>query len=116
MSGEYQSSGRMRAGSRELDDEAVETIARQVEHVAGMGPRSCDPRALAVALGYQTAWAPELPNGVTSMVVGKTIYYANSESRFELSRRIALPLAHLILEAWGYDLAATDRLSVRLTG
>jgi hypothetical protein len=115
MSGEHQSTGRIRAAcAAELDDKAIEEIASQAMLVAGLGAGPCEPRALAVALGYKTAWSPRLPNDVTSMVVGRTIYYANHPSDAEMSRRVALPLAHLILEAWGYDLGATTRLSLKL--
>src|SRR5688572_23629524 len=115
MSGEYQSSGRMRAAS-DLTDDEVDAIARQAVAVAGLGEEVSDPRAVAVSLGYRTIWTPALPNGAVSMVVGKSIYYANCEDDLELARRVALPLAHLILEAWGYDLAATERLSSLLAG
>jgi hypothetical protein len=116
MSGEFQSTGRMRAAARELDDDELDQIVRQAAAVGGLVCARGDPRALAVALGYRTMWAPRLPNDATSIVIDRTIYYANCADDAELCRRIALPLAHLILEAWGYDLGATDRLSERIAG
>ncbi len=114
MSGEYISTGRLRVAAHDLDDEEIDQLARQVVAVAGLEQSISDPRALAVALGYRTVWAPSLPNGQPSMVIGKTIYYANHPDDSALSRRVALPLAHLILEAWGYDSRATARLSLKL--
>jgi hypothetical protein len=116
MSGEYVSTGRIRAANRELSDEDLSQIARQALAVAGLDETITDPRALAGALGYRTIWAPRLPNGAESIVVGKTIYYADDPDDATMERRVALPLAHLILEAWGYDLGAAARLSDRLTG
>jgi hypothetical protein len=107
MSGQFESSGRMRVGERDQ-------IVRQAVAVAGLDACYQDPRALAVALGYQTVWAPRLPHDLPCMVVGRTIYYANAPDDAELARRVALALAHLILEAWGYDIRESERLSLRL--
>ncbi len=116
MSGEYISTGRIRAAARDLGDEEVRQIWRQAVANAGLDETIKDPRALAVALGYRTIWTPALPNGATSLVLGTAIYYANHPNDEELARRVALPLAYLILEAWGYDRNAAERLSLLLAG
>jgi hypothetical protein len=115
MSGEHQSAGRLRAAGP-LTEEAITAIARQAVAVAGLAHDVRDPRALAVALGYKLVWTPRLPNDEPSMVIDRTIYYANHPDDAELTLRVARPLATLILEAWGYDLGAADLLCERLAG